>query len=541
MAIIDLLRVDQQIFNNSYDHVADFENPNNQNKYFNDRVVNSYSKDIVVQPSRISVTCPYPYKYFLDYNVNYVRALEDNKYYYYFINDIIYTAQNRTELLLELDVWQTYIWNYSLLDSVVERCHVDRWNDDGTPTRESFYADEAIPTGEYVMDKGNTDYNIETLSDTVVIASTVPLGILTESNGGGTPAPPSDGGCGDWQNGVMSRDGFRFMKGYEGFGAYLYKDSGGVPTIGYGVTKSEPSIFDDLVSRQPVSEEYASQVSYKLKQTNYGKPIVNFCKEIGITKQNQFDALCDLAFNAGVGAVVGTPTYTSLPNALRKDPFNESYIRPIWENYIVRDAAGNVLAGLKARRKAECDIYFKNIYEFREIVTIKQNGSYGSPVTANNGNGWLPTCSVKPQGLYVDNKAGKDWLVPTTGTITAMYPSYPSGKPHNAVDIGADYGTPIRASKDGIVRVRKELTTSYGKYLIIAHGESDVVYAHCSELLVNVGDEVKQGQLIARVGSTGNSSGNHLHWEIRNPNGEIIEHNVKTVNPMPNYKYGDKV
>lgn len=542
MATIDLLRVDQQIFNNSYEHVADFQSPSTQRYYFDNKVITSFNKDIVVQPSRISVTCPYPYRYFLDNSINYVRAFDNSRYYYYFITDIIFTAQARTELLLELDVWQTYLWNYSVLDSIVERCHVRRWNDDGTPTKESLYADENIPTGEYIMEKGDSDYNIESLSNTVVIASTIPIGILTKNNGGGGTNPPSGSDdCGDWRNGVMSRNGFRFMKGYEGFGAYLYKDSGGVPTIGYGVTKSEPKIFDDLVSRQPVPEEYASQVSYKLKQTNYGKPIVDFCKKIGVTKQNQFDALCDLAFNAGVGAVVGTPNYTSLPNALRKDPFNESYIRPIWEKYIVRDASGNVLNGLKARRKAECDIYFKNLYEFRPIVTINQNGSYGRPITANGGNGWLPECTGRPEGVYVDNKAGNDWLVPVTGTISSMYPAYPSGKPHNAVDIACPEGTPVYASKDGVVRVRKELTTSYGKYLIIAHGDSDVVYAHNSQLLVNVGDNVKQGQMIARSGNTGNSTGPHLHWEIRNPNGEIIQNGVKTVNPMPGYKVGQKV
>ena len=64
MATIDLLRVDQQIFNNSYEHVADFKSPNTQRYYFDNKVITSFNKDIVVQPSRISVTCPYQYRYF---------------------------------------------------------------------------------------------------------------------------------------------------------------------------------------------------------------------------------------------------------------------------------------------------------------------------------------------------------------------------------------------------------------------------------------------------------------------------------------------
>ncbi len=94
---------------------------------------------------------------------------------------------------------------------------------------------------------------------------------------------------------------------------------------------------------------------------------------------------------------------------------------------------------------------------------------------------------------------------------------------HSGLDIGMAMGTEILAVKSGTVKTAQHGTTGYGNYIIIDHGGGlETLYAHCSELLVSEGQEVEAGAVIAKVGSTGNSTGPHLHIEIR-LNGETAD------------------
>jgi murein DD-endopeptidase MepM/ murein hydrolase activator NlpD len=89
---------------------------------------------------------------------------------------------------------------------------------------------------------------------------------------------------------------------------------------------------------------------------------------------------------------------------------------------------------------------------------------------------------------------------------------------HNAVDLAAPIGTPILASADGQVIIAKTggWNGGYGNYIVIRHSNgTQTLYAHSSKIIVSAGDVVKQGDVIGLVGSTGESTGPHLHFEIR--------------------------
>ena len=107
------------------------------------------------------------------------------------------------------------------------------------------------------------------------------------------------------------------------------------------------------------------------------------------------------------------------------------------------------------------------------------------------------------------------WPVPQYTGCSRWYSSS-----HKGVDINAPAGTPIYASSSGVVSKagyeRSGAGTGYGYSIIINHGNGySTVYAHCLSLTVSAGQSVSQGQLIGYVGSTGQSSGNHCHFEIR--------------------------
>ncbi len=122
-------------------------------------------------------------------------------------------------------------------------------------------------------------------------------------------------------------------------------------------------------------------------------------------------------------------------------------------------------------------------------------------------SGPIPPASRKGTGRFV-------W--PVTGRITALFGQLVQGKPHRGLDIGAWTGAPVVASDSGYVAFAGWDRTGYGNLVIINHGNGYVTYyAHLSKIFVKRGESVAQGQRIGSVGSTGNVTGPHLHFEIR--------------------------
>ncbi len=123
--------------------------------------------------------------------------------------------------------------------------------------------------------------------------------------------------------------------------------------------------------------------------------------------------------------------------------------------------------------------------------------------------------SAKPSGTYTPG-SGQLGYPTSSRTISAGYPNYKSGAYHGGVDFRCPTGTPVYAADSGYVAIAKSLTYSYGKYILINHGNGlSTLYAHNSQLLVSQGQAVEKGQIIAYSGSTGNSTGPHCHFEVR--------------------------
>ena len=115
---------------------------------------------------------------------------------------------------------------------------------------------------------------------------------------------------------------------------------------------------------------------------------------------------------------------------------------------------------------------------------------------------------------------GISFVRPTSGVVTSRFGAR-WGRTHTGIDIGAPTGTPIKAAAGGTV-IFSGWKGTLGKLVVVSHGNGvQTYYAHCSSLLVSSGQIVSAGQLIAKMGNTGRSTGPHLHFEIRS-NGYAI-------------------
>lgn len=179
----------------------------------------------------------------------------------------------------------------------------------------------------------------------------------------------------------------------------------------------------------------------------------------------------------------------------------------------------------------------ENVTEVNSLTNTVANETNDDSTNAVGGIGGAETDEIIEDD---DNKEKKtqseldieyikknfEFDLPLKGSITSRYGKREATEVvsanHQGIDLGADEGTAIYAAMDGTVEVASG-EGEYGKHLDIVNNDVLTRYAHCSKLLVKKGEKVKKGQKIAEVGSTGNSTGPHLHFEIRRDN--------RTVNP----------
>ena len=158
--------------------------------------------------------------------------------------------------------------------------------------------------------------------------------------------------------------------------------------------------------------------------------------------------------------------------------------------------------------------------EFSELFANWQTLETGGRVTQSGDIMAGPSIAISvPSRMPLEN------AVLTSGYGMRNHPILRQRRGHKGVDLAAPTGTPVYATADGLVGMAQPFS-SYGNYVQIEHGGAmQTRYAHLSSYVVHVGDNVQKGDLIGYVGSTGRSTGPHLHYEVR-VGGEAV-------NPIP--------
>ena len=162
------------------------------------------------------------------------------------------------------------------------------------------------------------------------------------------------------------------------------------------------------------------------------------------------------------------------------------------------------------------EIYTKDIEQSKQAVELAKATTVAEEQLAIKVAEQKRIKEATFEGIYFSVR-------PVSGTITSRFGQVESirSHAHSGLDIAAPSGTPIKAAADGTVSFAGTMG-GYGNLVIIDHGNGvQTYYGHCSKIYVKVGTTITAGDTIAAVGTTGNSTGNHLHFEIRK-DGKVI-------------------
>ena len=261
---ISLLNIKE--IDNSYNHTYYFDTKENQTKFFDSKIVYQLNDTQYTRINQNSIQVEYNIETME--NVDYMKTtvFDDRGSVhsrYYFITNKFYVNENVTCLVIELDVIQTFLFDMNLnrVMSLVDRTMI-KDNENGNVYGDELQEIEDLNIDHYNIISKQTIFNAENfekggffVSSSDVLGSTASSG----SGGNGGSGGSSSGGPGVVATeSTPSQELFKFLKGYEGFSATPYQDSGGVYTIGYGVTPSHPEHYNSLLPS--CTEEQASKV-----------------------------------------------------------------------------------------------------------------------------------------------------------------------------------------------------------------------------------------------------------------------------------------
>ncbi len=230
---------------------------------------------------------------------------------------------------------------------------------------------------------------------------------------------------------------------------------------------------------------------------------------------------------------------------------------------LLNERLNTMSAVLKDIQDRDDDIY-RVIFEADPIPVSIRNAGYGGANRYNKLEGYKNTEIIKESALKLDKIARQLYVqsksfdevfemaknknkmlssIPAIQPVSKkisnifsgfgyrIHPIYKYMHMHTGIDITAHTGTPVYATGDGVIMSTQSGYIGYGIVCVINHGYNyKTLYGHLSRLIVKPGQQVKRGQVIGYVGSTGVSTGPHLHYEVR--------FNDRPVNPV-NYFYND--
>ena len=238
-------------------------------------------------------------------------------------------------------------------------------------------------------------------------------------------------------------------------------------------------------------------IFYLIQNSNYvfSQDIINKTKEI-----LSYDINIEEIFNNIINGI------NSFSNELVLDGTNNTINRE--ENNTVNIETQNAIGGAKLASITAEDIALLQNSKAEE--QSKEN------ISGQNNNGEDKKLEELTDEEYVKTF---NLIKPIEGIVSSEFGIRSVDNPivskdHKGIDIAANTGTEIKAAMDGTVTI-SSTTGSYGYHIQLTNNDISTMYAHCSKLLVNVGDNVTKGQVIAEVGSTGNSTNPHLHFEIK--------------------------
>lgn len=283
----------------------------------------------------------------------------------------------------------------------------------------------------------------------------------------------------------------------------VYQNPGDRVTVGHGVTTDyiEDMKVGDCI---PVSEVRPFEIKavdtkrYQVKRFFSGINLTNY----------QEDALTSMLYNGCAGM------FSDMATAYKEDSYEG-----LW-GVMKRCTNGGTL-GLERRRKAEFTLFVTGDYtivpEYKaKVFTTAEYDDYNYDDIMSRKDSVKTTCtSFNSSWIYPSPT-----FCPITGCQgPRFHPIYKVWRIHDGADLGCAMGTDIIASAAGeVIQVSKNYsaTVGYGAYVLIQHGDGEYKskYAHMSKVIVEEGDHVEQGQKIGEVGSSGGSTGPHIHFEI---------------------------